>query len=113
MSIVVLSPQKCGRIDINMLKRTAEIASSRKPILVIFNQMGRYQDWVKSTADAARICEEHRKIIHERAIHDHGACGSIKVFLTEFTDYAAQHDNMQRRGIKSTEEVATIVFKCA
>ena len=90
-----------------MLNRIAEVASNRKPILVLFNQMGRFLGWAKSSADATRRCEEHRSIICNQALQNHGACGSVTVFLTEFTEYAAMYDDVQWKGVKSVEEVGS------
>lgn len=108
LHIAVLSPQKSGRIDINMLTRLARIASDERPTLVCINQMSRYLDWYKTAEEGLAACEDARADIIQKAKGDWGPCGSVTVFLTDFAPVAENQcliDEMRKRDIKSLEAV--------
>ncbi len=102
MYVIVLAPNKSGRLDDALQARIVEIAAAGRPTLICFNQMGRYLDWWRNATQADAACAAIRKTIMDRAL----TCRSLTVFLTDFTEYDNQCEEMRLRNIKSAEHVS-------
>ena len=106
MYVIVLKPDKSGRLDDALQARIVEIAATGRPTLICCNQMGRYLDWWQTAAEADAACAVLRKTIMDRA----ATCRSLTVFLTDFFPIKqdSQLEELGKRNIKNAEHVSPI-----
>lgn len=79
LHIVVLSPQKSGRIDINLINRIMDIVSDGRPTLICVNQMARYLNWWKTAEEANAACQCIHKGIVDKAKQERSSCGPVTI----------------------------------